>query len=189
MLNVFHGIAALLFALLLELFAGNWYVVVPFSSCVLNRITAKFSLPWVFLSGFFTGLVLDLIYWRIYPGAALATGLTVTAVRLICDRSKISSTLGKSLFMGALTGIFSVFLMVLFTGYADSRRFPVPYHMVTSVAGALIFQLLISVRKQQPGTPERSLPADKKTPRNGGAKKKPAPRGAAAPRPAGRKSR
>ena len=49
MMNIFHGIAALLFALLLELFAGNWYVVIPFSLCVLNRITARFALPYVFL--------------------------------------------------------------------------------------------------------------------------------------------
>lgn len=183
LLNIFHAIAALLFALLLELFAGNFYVVIPFGSCVLNRITAKFTLPFVFLSGFLTGLLLDLIYWRPYPGSALATGFTVLAVRLITDRSKIGNTLLRSLFQGALTGIFGVFLMVLFTGYADSRPFPAVCHIFTSFAGALIFQLLISPRRTQNNLPERALPAGNKTGKN----PKSSPRGKNPPRQEGKK--
>lgn len=178
MLNILHGFAALLFALLLELFAGNIFAVIPFSSCVLNRVTEKFPLPFVFLSGFLTGLVLDLIYWRSYPGSALAAGTTVTLVRLISDRSKISNSLLNALLKGALTGIFSVFLMVLFNGYADSRRLPEKYHIATSFCGAVIFQLLISVRRSQGNAaPEHPLPRErKKTPRPAGQNgKSPAP--------------
>ena len=61
-MNIFHGIAALAFAHLLELFAGNLQTVLPFSICVLNRITAKFSLPWVFLCGFFSGMIFTVVY-------------------------------------------------------------------------------------------------------------------------------
>lgn len=174
MMNIFHGIAALLFALLLELFAGNWYVVVPFSLCVLNRITAKFSLPWVFLCGFLTGLVLDLIYWRIYPGSALAAGFTVLAVRMIADRSKITNTLFSALFKGALTGVLAVFLMALFNGYADNRRFPYKYHLLTSFCGAVIFQAMISPGtggdKNERGVPREKKESGKSAPRSSGKK-------------------
>lgn len=163
MMNIFHGIAALLFALLLELFAGNWYVVIPFSLCVLNRITARFALPYVFLCGFLTGLVLDLIYWRIYPGSALAAGSTLLAVRLLSDRAKISNTLLNALFKGALTGVLALFLMALFNGYADNRRVPYKYHLLTSFCGAVVFQVLISARSGNSGT-EHAPRKEKKTP-------------------------
>ena len=176
MMNIFHGIAALLFALLLELFAGNWYVVIPFSLCVLNRITARFALPYVFLCGFLTGLVLDLIYWRIYPGSALAAGFTVLTVRLLSDRAKISNTLLNALFKGALTGVLALFLMALFNGYSDNRRVPYKYHLLTSFCGAVVFQVLISARSGNSGKPEHAAPKEKKTP------------GRSAPRSSGRKT-
>ena len=162
MINILHGTAALLFAVLLELFAGNWYVVIPFSICVLNRITEKFPLPWVFLSGFLTGLVMDLIYWRAYPGSALAAGFTVLAVRIIADRSKVRSPLLKGLLKGVVTGVLAVFLMALFNGYADGRRFPRKYHLVTSFCGAVVLQVLISRRRSGNESPERQIPQGKK---------------------------
>lgn len=190
-MNILHGIAALLFALLLELFAGNWYVVIPFSCCVLNRVTARFPLPWLFLCGFLTGLVLDLIYWRTYPGSALATALTVLAVRVLTEKSKITNALLKALFTGALTGVFSVFLMALFTGYADSGRLPAGCHIITSFAGAMIFQLLISPGKSL--TPERSAgPSERKKESQGSSSNRKTPRSAPpskAPRSSGKKQK
>ena len=162
MINILHGVAALLFGILLELFAGNWYVVLPFSICVLNKITEKFSLPWVFLCGFLTGLVMDLIYWRAYPGSALATAFTVLTVRLAADRSKIRFPLLKGLLKGAITGVLSLFLMALFNGYADGRRVPRKYHLVTSFCGAVVIQVLLSRRKGENDVPERKFPQDQK---------------------------
>ena len=162
MINILHGTAALLFAVLLELFAGNWYVVIPFSICVLNRITEKFPLPYVFLSGFLTGLIMDLIYWRSYPGSALATGFTVLIVRLVADRSKIRSSLLKGGLKGVITGVLAVFLMALFNGYADGRRFPRKYHLVSSFCSAVVIQVLISRRKGESDAPERKAPQGKK---------------------------
>ena len=159
MINILHSVAALLFALLLELFAGNWYVVIPFCCCVLNRITAKFALPWVFFCGFLSGLILDLIYWRIYPGSALATGFTLLAVRILTDRSKIRQPLFRALFQGLLTGLLAVILMALFNGYANNRRFPDKYHLFTSLCGAVVVQLLIFPRSSTGNeAPERAVP-------------------------------
>ena len=162
MINILHGIAALLFAILLELFAGNWYVVIPFSICVLNRITEKFPLPYVFLCGFFTGLVMDLIYWRAYPGSALATGFTVLIVHLAAARSKIRFPLFRGALQGVITGVLAVFLMALFNGYADGRRVPRKYHLVTSFCGAVVIQVLLSRRKGENDVPERKFPQDQK---------------------------
>ena len=178
MINILHGTAALLFAVLLELFAGNWYVVIPFSICVLNRITEKFPLPYVFLCGFFTGLVMDLIYWRAYPGSALATGFTVLIVHLAAARSKIRFPLFRGALQGVITGVLAVFLMALFNGYADGRRVPRKYHLVTSFCGAVVIQVLISSRSGEKEAPERKAAAGKKesgSPRSG---KKKAPAGA-----------
>lgn len=155
MINILHGCAALLLGVLLELLAGNWYAVIPFSLCVLNRITVRFSLPYVFLCGFLTGLVMDLIYWRAYPGSALAAGFTVLTVRVLSDRMKIRTAFFESLFKGVITGGLAVFLMVLFNGYADSRRLPYKYHLVTSLAGGVVFQVLISPLKKEKEPPER----------------------------------
>lgn len=167
MINILHGIAALLLGVLLELLAGNWYVVIPFSLCVLNRITARYPLPWVFLCGFLTGLVMDLIYWRSVPGSALAAGLTVLAVRLLSDRAKIRITFFDSLFKGALTGLLAVVLTALFCGYADSRRFPYKYHLITSLSGATILQVLISpFKKGSEGSERPRSPREREQGRN-----------------------
>lgn len=167
MINILHGFAALLFGVLLELIAGNWYVVVPFSLCVLNRITARFALPYVFLCGFLTGLVLDLIYWRAYPGSALAAGFTVLIVRVLSDRARIRVSFLDSLFKGALTGVLAVVLMALFSGYADNRRFPYKYHLVTSFTGAVLLQVLISPGRRNAEGTDLPVPQGKKEPPQG----------------------
>ena len=169
MINILHGIAAVAFAMLLELFTGSWGWVIPFCACVLNRVTAKFSLLWVFLSALGTGLFFDLIFWHKFPSAALAAALTVTAVRLVKDSSKIRSGFFTALVSGALTGVLLVCLTALFQGYSDGRRLPLKSHLASSLAGAVIFQTLISPL----GAKEKELP--ERQPRSGEKQEKKAP--------------
>ena len=70
--------------------------------------------------------------------------VTVTAVRLIGDSSKIRNRFFSALVQGALTGVMIVFLTALLQGYPDGRRLPLKFHLLTSLAGAVIFQTLIS---------------------------------------------
>ena len=177
MINILHGITAVALAMLLELFTGNLGCTVPFCACVLNRVTARFPLSAVFLSALGTGLVFDLVFWHKFPSAALATALTVTAVRLVRDSSKLRNRFLTALVSGALTGILLVFLTALFQGYSDGRHLPLKFHLVSSLAGALIFQILISplggrekeVPERQPRNSEKN---EKKSPPR---KNRPAP--------------
>ena len=162
MMNIFHGIAALAFAHLLELFAGNMQAVLPFSICVLNRITAKFSLPWLFLCGFFSGMVFDLIYWRTFPAAAVASGVTLLLVRNISDRAAIKNRFADALFKGALSGALVLFLTTAMQGSHTGVCLPRNLYLLTAVAGAALFQLLISPGKNKNcEAPERNLPKDR----------------------------
>ena len=171
MINILHGIAAVAAAVLLELFTGGWGWVIPFTACILNRVTAKFPLPWVFLSALGTGLIFDLIYWRKFPAAALSVGLTVPAVRLAREALKVQNRFAAALVSGLFTGVLLVFLMALLQGYPDGRRLPVKLHLITSVAGALVFQTLISPL----GSKSREIP--ERQPQSGEApEKKSAPR-------------
>lgn len=184
MLNILHGIAAVAFAMLLELFSGNWGWMIPFCACVLNRVTAKFQLPWVFLSGLGTGLIFDLIFWRKFPSAALSMALTVTLVRLVKDSSKFRNRFANALVSGALTGVLMIFLMALLQGYPDGRHLPLKFHLVSSFAGAVIFQILISPLGGKGEAPERQVQkGEKKTPKSPPRKERSAPK----TKPAGRK--
>ena len=52
MLKILHGAAALVLAVLLELLAGDFALVLPLSGCVLHRITEKADYCVIFVSGF-----------------------------------------------------------------------------------------------------------------------------------------
>jgi cell shape-determining protein MreD len=171
-MNILHAGTGMALAMLLELFAGNWGVVIPFAVCVLDRITEKFPLPWMLVTGFCSGLVFDLIFWRKFPAAALSTALTLLLVRAIVGRAKIGNRFFRSLYSGFLIGLFSVLLMALLNGYPDGRRFPLKSHLFSAVAGALIFRTLISpVRSNDKELPERKSP-----PQEEKGEKKKAPR-------------
>jgi hypothetical protein len=164
MMNIFHGIAALAFAHLLELFAGNLQTVLPFSICVLNRITAKFSLPWVFLCGFFSGMIFDLIYWRTFPVSAVASGVTLLLVRNISDRAAVKNRFADALLKGALSGALVLFLTTAMQGSHTGAFLPRNLYLLTAVAGAAFFQLLISPGKNRNNdVPERNLPKDRES--------------------------
>ena len=174
-MNILHAAAGMAFAMLLELFAGNWGLVIPFSICVLDRVTARFPLPWMMLTGFCSGLVFDLIFWRKFPAAALSTVFTLLAVRWIVGRSKAENRFLRSLFSGVLIGLLTVIFMSLLNGYPDGRRFPLKNHLFSALAGAVIFRTLITpLRSSGKELPERKLPPEeeksekKKTPRKGG---------------------
>ena len=160
-MNILHGIAALALAHLLELFAGNFHIVLPFGICVLNRVTAKFSLPWLFLCGFLSGMVFDLIYWRTFPAAAVASGITLLIVRSISDRAAIKNRFAEALFKGALSGALVLFLTTVMQGVNTGGFLPRNLHLLTAVAGAAFFQLLISSGKSRNEPPERSFPKEK----------------------------
>ena len=161
-MKIFHAVTALLFAHLLELFAGNLNAVIPFSACVLNRITAKMSYGVVFLCGFLSGLLFDLIYWRTFPAAALATGVTVLLVRFLSDRAGIKSRFSDALFKGALTGLLLPILNCLLLSPSTGSFFPRAMYLVTSLAGAVIGQLLISAPRSGNNEPsEQNLPKEK----------------------------
>lgn len=169
MINILHGTAAVALAVLLELFVGSRGWVIPFCACILNRVTSGFPLPWVFLSGLGTGLIFDLIYWRKFPAAALSLGFTLLIIRLVKDKIKVQNRFVNALVSGALSGILTVFLMALLQGYPDGRRVPLKFHLVTSVAGALVFQTLISPLGSKAGeVPERQ-------PKNSGKTEKKSP--------------
>ena len=173
-MNILHAVTGMAFAMLLELFAGNWGLVIPFGICVLDRITEKFPLPWMMLTGFCSGLVFDLIFWRKFPAAALTTVFTLLAVRWIAGRSKVENRFLRSLFSGFLIGLLTVVFMSLLNGYPDGRRFPLRSHLFSALAGAVIFRTLISpLRSAGKEPPERKLPPEedasekKKAPRKG----------------------
>lgn len=172
MIRFLHAVTGTAFAMLLELFTGNRGWVIPFCACVLTRVTEKMALPWAFVLAFCTGTVFDLIFWRQIPAAGLTTALTVLAVRLILDRSKLTNSFLRSLLSGALTGLFAILLMTFFQGYADGTRLPRKAHLFTAVAGATLFRLLIA-----PLGKKENAPAERpNAPGNSGEEKAPAPR-------------
>ena len=172
MIRFLHALTGTAFAMLLELFTGNMGWVIPFCACVLTRVTEKMALPWAFLLAFCTGTVFDLIFWRQIPAAGLTTALTVLAVRLIMDRTKLRSTFLRALFTGVLTGLFAVLLLTFFQGYADGTRLPRKAHLFTSVAGSACFRLLIAPLGKKENAPAERPNASGK----GGGEKAPAPR-------------
>ena len=171
-MNILHAVTGMALAILLELFAGNWGLVIPFGICVLDRVTERFPPAWMVLTGFCSGLIFDLIFWRKFPAAALTAVFTLLAVRWIAGRSKVENRFLRSLFAGALIGLLTVIFMALLNGYPDGRRFPLKSHLFSAFAGAVIFRTLITPLKasgKEP--PERKLPPEeesgekKKTPR------------------------
>ena len=144
MLKILHGTVALILAVLLELLAGDMALVLPLSACVLHRVTGGMSPAGVFISGFCTGLLFDLLYWRAFPGTALIYALALVAVRLICDRAGVKNRFAAALAAGFLAGAFTIVpLCVLHTVQTGVRTLSVPA-IIAGIAGAAVFQLLIS---------------------------------------------
>ena len=178
MLKILHGAAALVLAVLLELLAGDFALVLPLSGCVLHRITEKADYCVIFVSGFGVGLLFDLLYWRTFPVTALVFGLGLTAARWLCRRLALENRFAAALAGGLLVGLFTVVpLTVVNTLRSGFRTIPAGT-VLAGIAGAALFQLLIcpgSGKASGAGEPALNVP------------KRPAPRQKQLRRPRGGK--
>ena len=163
---VLHGITASVLAVLFELLAGNAGLLLPFTVCVLYRVTLKFAPIQVFFAGFFAGVFFDMLYWRSIPGTAIVYGGSLVAVRLICDRGRQKKPLLSAAAAGILLGIFSIIpLAVLHRFYLGLPGISLS-SAVAGVTAALILELLISPRnenKKETSAPPLKGAAGKRT--------------------------
>ena len=165
MLKILHGATALILAVLLELLAGDLALVLPLSACVLHRITAKADYCVIFISGFGVGLLFDLLYWRTFPVTALVFGAGLTAACWLCRRTAPENRFAAALFGGFLIGLFTIVPLTAVNTLRSGFRTVPARTVLTGIAGAALFQLLISPGPEKsPGgreTPERPVPRQK----------------------------
>ena len=156
---VLHGITALVLAILLELLAGNAALVIPFTVCVLYRVTLRFRPEWVFAAGFFSGLFFDMLYWRAFPGTAIVYGVSLLAVRLICDRSRKKTPVISAAAAGLMLGVFSILPMAVLHRFYLGLPGISGVSALSGIIAALILELLIFPRSGiKKEVPERKTP-------------------------------
>lgn len=163
MLKVLHGATALVLAVLLELLVGDLALGLPLSGCVLHRITAKADHCVIFISGFGVGLLFDLLYWRTFPVTALVFGAGLTAARWLCRRADFKNRFAAALFGGSLIGLFTIVPLTIVNTLQSGFRTISTGTVLAGIAGAALFQLLIS-------------PCPEKSPAGGESPERPAPR-------------
>ena len=163
MLKILHGATALVLAVLLELLVGDLALVLPLSGCVLHRITAKADYCVIFISGFGVGLLFDLLYWRTFPITALVFGAGLTAARWLCRRTAPENRFAAALFGGFLIGLFTIVPLTVVNTLQSGFRTISTGTVLAGIAGAALFQLLIS-------------PGQEKSPAGGESPERPAPR-------------
>lgn len=160
-----HGIAALAAAILLELLAGNGALLIPFTVCVLYRVTLKFPPAAVFFAGFFAGLFFDMLYWRSFPVTAIVYGSAVWMVRMICDRKREKHPLQSASAAGILLGLFSIIPLAALHRFYLGMPGVSAASIIGGIIAALILELLISPRKVSKKEPERQVPEKEKVPK------------------------